>query len=97
MYRHSRNKEKKKSVFMCPAKKGTHKNGEYVYPFRSEKCPNRADCCPESSMKPLAYVNDKDNYRIFTEYPGDSKEFRDAMKLRSASERSNGIKRIALE
>ncbi|MCI0529314.1 MAG: hypothetical protein L0Y56_17895, partial [Nitrospira sp.] len=65
MRHHQYDRAKQRHVYACPAKTGTHRNGQYQYVFRPELCPFKQDCAPHSPMAPWAYIPTRDNPRLF--------------------------------
>lgn len=89
MRHHQFDRAKQRHVYACPAKTGTHRNGQYQYVFRPELCPFKQDCAPHSAMAPWAYIPTRDNPRLFPPIPRDSSRFKLLYHERSSTERKN--------
>ncbi len=91
MRHHMFNKNKQTHVYVCPAKRGTHRQGKAVYVFHPDDCPDRKDCQPHSSIGPLVYLKSDADRRLYPPIPRASPKFKAMMNQRSASERCNFI------
>ncbi len=91
MLRHHYDPKKRFHVYMCPAKRMTHRHGNTPYLFHPEDCPNATPCCPESSMKPLAYLKSDDDPRLYPPIARDSKRFKHLYNQRTTTERLNAL------
>lgn len=91
MRHHEYDSRKQTHIFACGAKRGTHRDGKFVYVMHTDECPAHADCKPESSIGPMVRVKADTDPRIFPPIPRDSALFKDLMKQRSASERANAV------
>jgi hypothetical protein len=89
MRHHSYSKKKKTHVFACPVKRGTRRNGKFIYVTHLEECPRKQDCAPESSFRPLVYIKSKTDPRLYPPILRESKKFKDLMKQRTSTERCN--------
>lgn len=89
MRRHAHSAKKQKYLYNCPAKRGTHRNGKFMYVFHKDECPRRQDCEPHSSLGPYVHLDASSNPRLFPPLPRSSRKFKELMKQRSASERCN--------
>lgn len=91
MRHHQFNKSKQTHVYVCPAKRGTHRQGQSLYVFHSDDCPNGADCKPGSKIGPLIYIKSDADRRLFPPIPRTSPKFKALANQRSASERLNAV------
>ena len=91
MRHHAYDSEKQTHIFSCPAKRGTHRDGKFVYVMHTDECPLHCDCKPESSIGPMVRVKSDADSRIFPPIPRGSERFKELMNQRSASERANAV------
>ncbi len=89
MRHHVYNKKRSTHVFTCPIKCQTHKCGKAVYVTHIDKCPQKQDCKPESSIGPFVYIRSESDPRLFPQITRGSKQFKKVQNLRSGSERVN--------
>lgn len=89
MRRHAYSAKKQEHLYNCPAKRGTHRNGKFMYVFHKDECPRQQDCEPHSPLGPYVHLNASLNPRLFPPLPRSSRKFKEFMKQRSASERCN--------
>lgn len=89
MRHHSYNKRRKTHVYACPVKRGTRRNGKFIYVTHLEECPRKQDCAPENSFSPLIYIKSETDPRLYPPILRESKRFKDLMKQRTATERCN--------
>ena len=80
-------------TFRCPVKHPTSVDGKHTWIADVDKCPLGALCQPETKMGPVNYVNADLEPRYYTQIPRDSKRFKQIMKLRTGTERSNSAKK----
>ena len=88
---HQFDPKKRTHVYACPAKRLTHRQGKSLYVFHREDCPAKADCCPESTMGPFAYLKPEDDRRLYPEIPRDSRQFQRLYDERTTTERLNAL------
>jgi hypothetical protein len=93
----SYNKKKMCHIFGCPVKRGTHRNGSYIYIPHTDECPLGSLCSPNTKHGPVLSISAKDNIRLFPELPRSSQKFITLFKLRSGCERANSSKKVAYE
>jgi len=91
MRHHQYDKKGKKHVYNCPAKRPTRKQGEYIYQFNEDLCPNDQQCQSDSSLGPFVYIKSDDDPRFFPPIPRGGKRYKEIMNLRSGSERCNAV------
>ena len=91
----SYNKKKMKHSFGCPVKRGTHRNGTYIYIAHKEECPPGSLCSPDTKHGPVVSISSRDNPRLFPDIPRSSQKFKELYKLRTGVERSNSAKKEA--
>jgi hypothetical protein len=91
MRRHGFDKNKQTHIFSCPAKRGTHRNGKFVYVMHTAECPLQKDCAPGSPAGPFVRVKSADDPRLFPPLPRNTKKFGELSDQRSASERLNAV------
>jgi hypothetical protein len=89
MRHHSYNKRRKTHVYACPVKRGTRRNGKFIYVTHLEECPRKQDCAPESCFGPLIYIKSKTDPRLYPPILRDSKRFKEIMNHRTSTERCN--------
>ena len=89
------NQKKMKHQFGCPIKRGTHRNGKYVYVTHHDECPLDTRCSPDTKHGPTKSIFSKDNPRMFPDIPRNTPKFRKLYNLRSGTERSNSAKKNA--
>lgn len=85
------NKNKHVHTYNCPAKRGTHRGGKYVYITHEDECPNETICQPESSIGPCVYIKSDEDPRLFPPIPRKSKRFKEIYNQRTATERENWV------
>ncbi len=56
MRHHCYDKRKKTHVYACPVKRGTRRNGKFIYVTHLEEYPRKQDCAPDSPVGPLVYI-----------------------------------------
>lgn len=91
MRHHQYDKKTKKHVYNCPAKRPTRKQGEYIYQYNEDLCPNNQQCEPDSSLGPFIYIKSDKDPRFFPPIPRGGKRYKEIMNLRSGSERCNAV------
>jgi hypothetical protein len=89
MRHHTYNKRKHTHVYACPVKRGTRRNGKFIYVAHLEECPKKQDCNPESSFGPIIYIKSGIDPRLYPPIQRESKKFKELMKQRTATERCN--------
>jgi hypothetical protein len=89
MRHHSYNKRRKTHVYACPIKRGTRRNGKFIYVTHLEECPRKQDCAPESSFSPLIYIKSETDPRLYPPILRESKRFKETMNHRTSTERCN--------
>ena len=82
-------RRKNTHIFACPVKRGTHRDGKYIYVTHEDECPLKKDCAPDSSPGPFVRIKADDDPRLFPPVPSNTPKFKALMKQRSASERCN--------
>ncbi len=82
-------------IFNCPVKRPTHLDGKTVWQSHLNDCPHKVLCQPETLMSPTVYVRSDSDPRLYPKIARDSPKFKDLMKLRSACERSNSVKKVS--
>ncbi|QTA86545.1 Uncharacterized protein dnm_025690 [Desulfonema magnum] len=89
MRRQGFDKNKNVNIFSCPVKRGTHRDGKYVYVTHEEECPLKKDCAPDSPAGPFVRIKPDDDPRLFPPLPRNTPKFKELANQRSASERCN--------
>jgi hypothetical protein len=89
MRHHSYNKRRKTHVYACPVKRGTRRDGKFIYVTHLEECPRKQDCAPESCFSPLIYIKSETDPRLYPPILRESKRFKELMKQRTSTERCN--------
>jgi len=91
MRHHMYDKNKRRHVFCCPAKRNTHRQSKTFYVFHKQECPRRQNCRPDSTLAPFVYIKSDTDPRLFPPIPRNSKLFKQLKNQRNASERINFI------
>jgi hypothetical protein len=89
MRHHGYNKREKTHIYACPVKRGTRRNGKFIYITHLDECPRKQDCAPDSSLGPLVPIKSDTDPRLYPPILRDSKKFKDLMNHRTSTERCN--------
>ena len=95
MRRHSIDNTSQCTVYNCPAKKPTHKDGKRVYIFHPGLCPLGEPCDPNSSLGPFVRLSLDDNPRLNLRIPRGSEKFKKLYSQRTSTERFNSFCKVA--
>jgi hypothetical protein len=88
---HCYNKEKKTSVFYCPAKPPGRTDGKSCFKVKLDRCPLGVLCDPESKMGPLVSLRAEEDPRLNPCVPRGSEEWKEIYNQRTCTERFNSF------
>lgn len=95
MRHQSYNKKRMRHIYNCPVKRPTHRDGKYFFVAHEKECPLGCLCSPDTKLGPVVHVSSKDNPRLFPSIPRASERYKELLRLRSGTERSNSYKKTA--
>lgn len=87
------NKNRMRHQFGCPIKRGTRRNGKFLYVTHHDECPLDTRCSPDTKHAPTVIIFPKENPRLFPDIPRNSRKFKELYNLRGGTERSNSFKK----
>ncbi|MBU0581084.1 MAG: transposase [Candidatus Margulisbacteria bacterium] len=91
------NKTRMRHQFGCPIKRGTRKDGKYIYTTRHNECPLDTRCSPDTKHGPTVIISPKENPRLYPDIPRNSRRFKELYNIRGGTERSNSFKKVAYD
>lgn len=92
---HNYDKKKMRQCYCCPVKRPTRRDGIYQYVPHPEECPLGVLCEPDAKMAPIVSLGSKDNPRLYPMLTRDSDKYKEILKDRGSTERSNSFKKVA--
>lgn len=97
MRHQSYNKKRMRHIYNCPVKRPTHRDGKYFFITHENEYPLGLGCLcsPDTKLGPVLHISSKDNPRLFPSIPRASERYKELLRKRSGTERSNSYKKTA--